>query len=213
MSLAAVVLAAGEGRRFGGVKQIAAVAGVPVLRRAVDAVAGRPGIDDVFVVLGAHETAIRDGVALGDVTVVRCAAWRRGPTASLAAGLSAAVRAGADAAIVTLGDHPFLAPTAIERVLAAEGPAVRAVHGARPGHPVLLRGPALQDVLRLEDDDARRRYLAAHAARVDVADVDDGLDVDRPEDLGRMRERVRRPRACGPPRTGRPAGRGAGGRR
>lgn len=178
----AVVLAAGEGRRFGGAKQLAPFRGRPLLRHAIDAVAGRDDVDGTIVVLGAHAEAIVAGVELGDVTVVRCEDWARGPSASLSAGLAAAVRAGADEVLVTLGDQPLLPAATLDRVLAVAGEVVRAVHGGRPGHPVLLRGAAIAHAATL-DDEARRTYLAGAARTVDVADVDDGADVDRPADL------------------------------
>lgn len=184
----AVVLAAGEGRRFGAVKQLAPLDGRPLLRHALDAVVSRPDVDGTVVVLGAHAHAILAALDLRDVTVVRCHDWARGPAASLATGLAAARRAGAGEVLITLGDQPAIHAVAIDRVLGTPGDVVRAAHGRRPGHPVLLRGAAIDHVAGL-DDDGRKAFLAGAAHLVAVGDVDEGPDVDRPEDLRALERR------------------------
>ena len=55
---AGLVLAAGEGRRFGGPKQLAVVAGRPLVEHALAALAG---LERVVVVLGARAEEIRAG--------------------------------------------------------------------------------------------------------------------------------------------------------
>jgi len=96
------VLAAGESTRFGSPKQRLLLE--PVLERV-----RRSGVDDVVVVLGAHELET-------SARVVDCPDWRRGPGASLRCGL-AALPPEAEAAVVVLGDGPDLAPEAIDRVM------------------------------------------------------------------------------------------------
>lgn len=178
----AVVLAAGEGRRFGAVKQLAPLRGRPLLRHVLDAMVSRADVAETVVVLGAHVDTIRGALDLTDATVVVCDDWAHGPSASLATGLAAAVRSGAGEVLIVLGDQPMLPAVTVDRVLAGPGDVVRAVHGRRPGHPVLLRGDAIAHVAGLGDAD-RKTYFAAAARPVPVGDVDPGPDVDRPEDL------------------------------
>jgi nicotine blue oxidoreductase len=91
-------------------------------------------VDDLLVVLGAHEveTSARD---------VRCPGWRRGPGASLRCGL-AALPDEVDAAVVVLADGPDLSPGAIDRVVEvwreSGAEVVAATYGGNRGHPVLL---------------------------------------------------------------------------
>jgi CTP:molybdopterin cytidylyltransferase MocA len=126
--ISAVVLAAGASTRFGSPKQ--AVLLEPVLERVRDSAA----IDDIVVVLGAHEveTTARS---------VLCSEWELGPGASLRCGLAALVDE-ADAAVIVLGDGPTLDPRAIDRVVAAwrESAAERvaATYGGVRLHPLLL---------------------------------------------------------------------------
>ncbi len=125
--VAAVVLAAGASARFGSVKQRVLLE--PVLERV-----GASGVDDVVVVLGAHdvETTARS---------VRCPEWERGPGASLRCGL-ATLGPEVEAAVVVLADGPNLEPESISRVLEvwheAAAEVVAASYAGVRGHPVVL---------------------------------------------------------------------------
>src|SRR5262245_55844415 len=102
--IAAVVLAAGASSRFGSPKQRVLLG--PVLERV-----RASSVDDVVVVLGAHEVET-------DARTVRCPDWGRGPGASLRCGL-AALAPGVEAAVVVLGDGPDLDPRAVDRLIGA----------------------------------------------------------------------------------------------
>src|SRR4051794_19589495 len=106
--IVSIVLAAGAGRRFGGRKQLAPLHGRPLLEHALAAAAAAPS-DAVLLVLGADAEEIERGIELGGATAVRCPGWERGQGASLRAGL-AALGPEVAAALVTLGDEPFLPP-------------------------------------------------------------------------------------------------------
>jgi CTP:molybdopterin cytidylyltransferase MocA len=125
--IAAVVLAAGAGSRFGGPKQRL------LLPRVLDAVRAS-SVDEVVVVEGAYSLEV-------DVPVVECPEWERGPGASLCCGLRA-LPPETEAAVVVLADGPDLSPAAIDRVLEAwrggAGDIVAASYGGDRGHPVLL---------------------------------------------------------------------------
>ena len=128
------MLAAGEGRRFGGPKQLAELEGRPLLAHVVATT--REVCDRVVVVLGAHAEAVRAGVDLAGVEVVVCENWADGTFASLACGLRAA--GGADV-VVALGDQPRLSRERISAVLAVDAPIARARDDGAPSHPVVIR--------------------------------------------------------------------------
>jgi molybdenum cofactor cytidylyltransferase len=136
VKLGGVVLAAGEGSRFGGAKQLAELHGRPLLEHALATMAGV--CDRVVVVLGAHAEQVRAGVDLHGAQPVVCDDWAEGTFASLRCGLRA-LGHGDDALVVALGDQPSISREHIEAVLAAPGPIVRALDAGAPSHPVVIR--------------------------------------------------------------------------
>lgn len=125
------------------------------------------------------DAAVRDGAAGTDAAVGGGAAGT-----DVAVGDGAAARP-SGAALVTLVDLPGLPVEAVRRVARRpfdDRTLRQAVHGARPGHPVLLgraHWPAL--IAGLGGDSGARAYLAAHGAEpVECGDLFDGADVDRP---------------------------------
>ncbi len=179
------MLAAGEGRRFGGPKQLAELDGRPLIRHVLDTALGHPDVDRVVVVLGARADAVRAAVPADDdrVRTVTCADWADGPSASLRCGLDALD--GADA-LVLLADQPRIPAAAIDRVLAVDVPLVRATVARAPGHPVLIRADHQERIARL-DDHGRRALLRDEAVTVEIGDLGGTGDVDRPDDLDRLR--------------------------
>jgi molybdenum cofactor cytidylyltransferase len=174
---AGLVLAAGEGRRFGGPKQLAELDGRPLIEHALAALAG---LDRVVVVLGARADEVRSGADLRAAEVVVCAGWEEGMSASLRAGLDAL--AGADEVVIVLADQPFVTPAAVARVRSAPGPAARAVYDGAPGHPVVVRRPLLERAWELRGD-AGFRELLSGAAEVECSDLADARDIDTRDDL------------------------------
>jgi len=164
--ISAVVLAAGASTRFGSPKQVILLE--PIVRR----VRASAAIDDVVVVLGAHEVET-------SARVVHCPDWEGGPGASLRCGL-AALGSETEAAVVVLGDGPGLDPRAIDRVVAAwregGGERIAATYGGVRLHPMLVARGAWADV-----PDAGLRALPA--ALVPCDDLDPPGDVDFADQL------------------------------
>jgi CTP:molybdopterin cytidylyltransferase MocA len=136
MSIGGIVLAAGEGSRFDGVKQLATIGGQPMLEHVLAAMSA--ACDRVVVVLGAHADQVRAAVQLHGAEPVVCTDWASGTLASLRCGLRA-LGEDYDAVVVALGDQPTLTPERIDAVLALDGPVVRALDGGAPSHPVVIR--------------------------------------------------------------------------
>ena len=197
---AGLVLAAGEGRRFGGPKAPYVLDGERLVDRAVR-VLREAGCEPVVVVLGAWA-----GDVPGAEAVVN-ADWASGMGSSLRRGLEhlaaldeeARVRSvrGFDRVVVTLVDLPGLTSAAVRRITAAaegeptadgepvahgaEGLAAATYDGVR-GHPVLLGRTHWEAVAaQAAGDRGARDYLAAHdVTLVEVGDVATGGDLDTP---------------------------------
>jgi nicotine blue oxidoreductase len=163
--ISAVVLAAGASSRFGSPKQRLLLE--PVLERV-----RQSSVDDVLVVLGAHELETT-------ARTVTCPDWEKGPGASLRCGL-AALPKDAEAAMVVLADGPTLAPEAIDRVLAAwresGADVVAATYGGIRLHPVLLARSIWQEI---PDDGAK----SLDAVLVPCDDLEPPGDVDFADEL------------------------------
>jgi CTP:molybdopterin cytidylyltransferase MocA len=179
-----IVLAAGEGRRFGGPKQLARLNGRPLIEHALAAMLAVPAIDPVVVVLGAHADRIREEADLGGADIVICPDWADGQSASLRAG--AAALGDVDAAVITLADQPFISPQVIAGVLGLRGRhlAVRATYDGAPGHPVLLERQMLDHVAELRGDIGARDLLTGGNVREwECGRLCDPTDIDTPERL------------------------------
>ena len=161
----AVVLAAGASSRFGSPKQ--ALLLEPLLERV-----HASSVDDVLVVLGAHELRT-------SARAVRCPDWELGRGASLRCGL-AALPVETVAAVVVLADGPDLSPAAIDRVIdvwrESGSEIVAATYGGDRGHPVLLARPVWE---RIPDQGAR----PLPALLVPCDDLGSPGDVDSADDL------------------------------
>lgn len=186
MTAAAVVLAAGAGRRFGGAKAAAELGGRPLVAHAVEA-ARASGIGRVVVVVGAQADVVAAAVPSGaDVEVVRNDRWEQGQSTSLAAGL-AALGDGVDVAVVLLADQPGIEPAAITGVVArvrGGAEAARVRHDDGPSHPVALARRVWPRLAAVSGDvGARAVFGALDLAEVRVAgpvarDVDTRGDLD-----------------------------------
>jgi CTP:molybdopterin cytidylyltransferase MocA len=180
-----LVLAAGAGTRFGeATKQLAPLRGKPLLQHAVDAMSA---VLPCVVVLGYEAETIRARVDLAAVDVVVCDEWERGQAFSLRRGVEAL--AGADAAVVTLGDQPFITPQVIMGALDhLEGyDAVRVVYGGAPGHPVVLGRRVMDAVGELDGDAGARELLARFRVRKwEAGHLASATDIDTPEELSRV---------------------------
>jgi molybdenum cofactor cytidylyltransferase len=185
VSVGAIVLAAGEGRRFGGTKQLAPLHGRPLLEHALAAVTG---LEPRVVVLGHAAEEILAAVDLQDARPVLCGDWGEGQSASVRTGIAAL--GDVDAALLVLGDQPRITRAAVDAVAAADldgFDAARASYGGRPGHPVLLGRGLLDRAGELTGDAGFRDLLAGARIRdVEVGTLADPVDVDTPEALERV---------------------------
>jgi molybdenum cofactor cytidylyltransferase len=183
VTLGALILAAGEGRRFGGTKQLAELDGRPLLEHALAAVAG---ITPRVVVLGHAADEIRAAVDFGGARTVVCEDWAEGQAASLRCGIAAL--GDVDAAVITLGDQPFITPEVVDAAIDQLGDheAVRATYGGAPGHPVVLRRRLLARAGELRGDVGFRDLLAGERVRgFEAAHLCDPADIDTREELAR----------------------------
>jgi molybdenum cofactor cytidylyltransferase len=185
--VASVLLAAGAARRFGGRKQLALLEGRPLLDHAL-AIAAASDTDPTVLVLGAYAEEIAAAVDLGYAQVVRCPDWYLGRAASLRAGL-ASLPADIEAALITLGDEPYVSPAAGARLLAGRRrglAALRASYAGRPGHPVLVERELFERLSTSGDLKPGQILKAAGVEEVPCDDLGISIDIDTPAQLAEL---------------------------
>ena len=185
MQTAGLVLAAGEGRRYGLPKALIAYPRRLLVQHAADTLA-EAGVDRRVVVLGAQAARVLSIATDLPATVIN-PDWPTGLGSSLRVGLAALTETDATAAVVLLVDMPVVTSAAVCRIagFAEPGPLVLGGYGDRRGHPVLLGRDHWAGVAASATGDrGARDYLRAHAAAVrvvQVGDVADDFDIDTPE--------------------------------
>lgn len=196
----AVVLAAGRSRRMGERnKLLAEVDGKPLVAHAVDALLAT-SVRPVVVVTGHEAAAVRAGLAGRDVRFVHNPDHAEGMSTSLRAGIAALADEALDAALVSLGDMPWVRPRHVEALVEAFDPASDRticvpVHARKRGNPVLWAARHFPEMARVSGDVGARALLQAHAGEVALVPVDDvgvHVDVDTPDALEALvRDRTR----------------------
>ena len=191
-----LLLAAGAGRRLGrGPKALLLLRGVPLVEHVARALR-EGGCAEVVVVTGAG--AERVGSVVDKMPWARTEQnprWREGMGTSLRTGL-AAIGPGRDV-LVTPVDRPGMCAAEVARVLAAHRPGgiTAAAHreasgGLRRGHPVLFDAALTTAAAEAAHADVGARDLLRarrdQVQLVDCTDLDDGADLDLPEDLWRL---------------------------
>jgi molybdenum cofactor cytidylyltransferase len=178
---------------MGQPKQLLPVNGKPLLQHAIDGTVGR-GLDEVILVLGHSAQEIARVLRLpANGRVVVNPEYRAGQASSLRAGLRASSKE-SEAAVIVMGDQPFLRSDVIEDVVEVYrhtgGPVVRAVYGDQPGHPVLIDRKVWEVVVEEGGDTGARDALARHPEWV-VSHHLEGPpppEVDTPEEYRRLIE-------------------------
>jgi molybdenum cofactor cytidylyltransferase len=187
MSLAAVVLAAGEGTRYTasggrGHKLLAEFRGRPVIAWAVEH-AVRARVGPVHVVVGAVD--LPGSVLPNTVRVIQNHRWADGMATSLQVAVAAVRAAGHDALVVGLGDQPLVDPESWRLVARAETPIAVATYEGRRGHPVRLAAE-VWPLLPSTGDVGARHLIRRHPELVtEVPCPGCPTDVDTVEDLSR----------------------------
>jgi CTP:molybdopterin cytidylyltransferase MocA len=197
LRIGAVLLAAGEGRRMGGVaKPLIRLQGVPLISRHLVALSGA-GVDEVVVVTGHARAAIEDAVRSFVVTLAHNEAHADGQQGSVRVGL-AALSGAFDAVIILLADQPLIGAGDLTELIGAfkKRPAghvvVPTVDGQR-GNPVVLDHVALARILASDTNLGCRHLIDRHPELVHVHETANTrfvTDLDTVEDVRQLAQRT-----------------------
>ena len=196
----ALILAAGQSRRFGGGKLHALYRGRPLLSYVLDVVREartRGLLDGGHIVIAADDER---GLALahtGGLHAIINHAPDQGLSHSLKLGLAALEASPlAEAALVFLGDQPLVRLDVVEAVVAAgRGQIVRPLYEGQPdtpGHPVLLPRSIWERAQQLEGDHGFRALLSSSLPETLTLNVKgQNPDIDTRADLNGLEGRSR----------------------
>jgi molybdenum cofactor cytidylyltransferase len=187
--IAGVLLAAGFARRMGRQKLLLELRGKPVVRWSAERLLAH--VEDVVVVTGQDDRAVRDALAGLAVRFALNPHPQNGQGRSIAIGVGA-LKPWTRAALVALGDQPRVPDDVIAALIAnfrRTGKAIVApVYRGVQGTPVLFSLDVFAELHALTGDAGARAVVEADRARVErlAFDLPMPADVDTPEDYARL---------------------------
>lgn len=168
----AVVLAAGEARRFGSPKLLMPFGDSTVLGSVIHALVSA-GVGPIVVVAGANAEAISESMANEPVLLLSNPDPARGMLSSIRVGVEA-LPDSLSHFLIALGDQPRIRAEGIshlirEQISSGKGIAIPTYCGRR-GHPVILSSSYRPEILALTEQQSLRDLMEVH--RDDSVEVD-----------------------------------------
>lgn len=197
LRIGAVVLAAGEGARMGGVaKSLIRLQGVPLINRQLIALSGA-GVDEVVVVTGHAREAVESQVQSFPITLAHNPNYREGQQGSVRVGL-AALSGNFDAVFIVLADQPLIGTGDLTELIAAfkkrpSGNVVVPVVNGQRGNPILLDAQARAQILASDTNLGCRHLIERQPELVHVHETANTrfvTDLDTLEDVQQLASRT-----------------------
>ena len=179
--ISAILLAAGESRRMGKLKQLMPLGGRGILEHSIDNLLGSR-VGEVIVVLGCEAEVLVKKVATRPVRIAMNSAYQEGMSTSIARGL-ALVDDRVGAVMLALADQPFIDSHVINRMIdefdTHNKGIVIPVYKGRMGHPIIFTIKYKGELLMLSGDTGGRAIIDQHLDDVlEVAVGSEGICID-----------------------------------
>ena len=184
--VSAIILAAGQARRMGELKQLLPWRGSTIIEQVVDSVVAS-GVVETIVVTGYRAEEVAQKFAGKPVKVKVNDNYKGGMSSSLICGLQALGHK-STGIMVVLGDQPALEVVTLKHLINifCQHPAIVVpVYQKRRGNPVIFPFKYIEEMLALEGDRGARPVVDAHpddvieiAVNTDsvITDIDDMKD-------------------------------------
>jgi molybdenum cofactor cytidylyltransferase len=185
--IAALVLAAGTSKRMGKPKLTLRLNGESMLDRVLDTL-HRSKVDRVVVVLGADRDEVTRKVKFHGEKVLYNSRYKGGMSGSLKLGLKS-IQQDADAAMVVLGDQPFVSTATIDKLVdaykASRALVVAPLYRGFRGNPILFDKSLFPQIMTISGDRGAKMVVEAHRDKLVEVEVEDKgvvFDIDTPSD-------------------------------
>lgn len=186
---------------MGRAKQLLPLGGSTLLGQTLENIRAA-AVNEIVLVLGSSAETIRQQLPLSlleGLKVVVNQDYAQGMASSLREGLSALDRQ-SEAALIILGDQPFIRPQTLDQIIEAyrrsHAQIVIPSHRGTRGNPVLLDRSVFSEVMALEGDIGCRAIFGNHLEGIVKLEVEDKgvlLDVDDRDDYERLGGRWEEP--------------------
>lgn len=184
MKIGVVILAAGEGKRFGGNKLLSKIKGKPIISYVIENFKDF----DKIVIAGKYAKELLDFLA--DEIVVYNPNWTEGISSSVKLGLR--FYKDYDGVLIVLGDMPLVTKEDISRIISSFNEACDAVvptYRGQWGNPVLLSKKLFDKLMEIKGDIGARQIIKNNP-NLKICEVECGIgvivDIDTVEDLQKI---------------------------
>jgi molybdenum cofactor cytidylyltransferase len=191
--IAAIILAAGEGQRIGQNKALLKLRGASFLEVIAENLK-KLDFDKIYVVGGSQWSEVRlEAIRLG-INFVLNKNWEQGQFSSLKSALSV-LNSEIGGALVTLVDHPFVAPGTYKHLLETwqkfTNRIVIPVYDNRRGHPIIITQHIIRESLESSEENNLKELIKNHERMVIRLKVNDpGIlqDIDTQDDFDKAKK-------------------------
>lgn len=187
-NIAGIVLAAGESKRMGGPKMILPWANNTVIGQIIK-ILKKAGLNDILVVTGGWREEVKRVLVNYQVRSVYNPNYKDGGmVSSVQVGIEA-LEPGYDAALITLGDQPFIKLDVVTSILnfyrTSSSVLIVPSYEMQRGHPWLVDKSLWGEIHKLGKANTLRDFLNMNQGLINYLQVNSNsilLDLDTPED-------------------------------
>jgi molybdenum cofactor cytidylyltransferase len=188
--ISAIVLAAGEGRRMGQLKQLLPWGTSTILEQVIKNVRASK-VDEIVLVVGYRAGDVLENISLSGIKVKVNYQYFQGMSSSIQVGLQA-INPETQAVLLVLGDLPLVTHEIINRIIEAyrnhkdKKGIILPVHKGMRGHPVIIDLKYREEIMQLRGDIGCRQIIDAHSQDVLSLEMPTPAilhDIDEPSDL------------------------------
>ena len=184
--ISAIVMAAGESKRMGKIKQLLPFGDSTIIEQVVSNIL-ESNVTEVIVVLGHRAERIAPRIAGKPLKIVLNQDYHRGISSSIKCGVNHACES--NAVMIFLGDQPLIGKEIINELIEefarSKHNIVVPVYNGRRGHPVIFAAKYRPELSRLAGDIGARKIIEAHTEDVLEVEADsEGIitDIDTEND-------------------------------